>query len=150
MFLAGTAIISENKFSVKGVFMQKTLAEIAADRGFSSEHINKLIHHVASEKKRTWAHTRNVFTGKSKGKQTYADLQLAMLLPEAQLTGHVSNKSGSEKIPCRMQTTPCRCVTCGRKYKRFIFWTGTLPARIRCTECNALLGIKDYCEVFAW
>ncbi len=130
--------------------MQKTLLQIAEERNFTPEHISKVLHHVARQNGKTWTHTRNVFTGKANSKFMSAHILAAMSLPEADLTGRVENKSGSPRILNNAKITPCRCVSCEKHYTREIFWTGTLPARIRCTECNQLMGIKDYCEVFAW
>ncbi len=130
--------------------MQKTLLQIAEERNFTPEHISKVLHHVARQNGKTWTHTRNVFTGKANSKFMSAHILAAMNLPEARLTGRVENKSGNGENLNPNKPTPCRCVTCERLYVREIFWTGTLPARIRCPQCNQLMNIKDYCEVFGW
>lgn len=130
--------------------MEKTLQEIAREQGFTPEHINKLLHHIASKNGRTWTHIRNVFTGKTHSAPITAVLLSGMALPESALVGRVKNKSGGVVIHNDAKPTPCRCVSCEKLYTREIFWTGTLPARVRCTECNQLLGIKDFCEVFGW
>jgi len=123
--------------------MEKTLAEIAVARNFSPLHINKLLHHVASTQRRSWTHVRNVFTGRSNSGPMTACLLEAMDLPEDELQGYVANKSGSPAFMRTTTKTPCRCVTCGKLYTRYIFWTGTLPARLRCNVCKKRFGFND-------
>ena len=72
-------------------------------------------------------------------------------LPPDTMTRRVKQKSNPSPHT-RRRSTPCICQMCeadGKDpyYTRHIFWTGTLPARIRCPKCARSVGLKDYEEV---
>ena len=128
--------------------MEQGLSEMFS--GLGKKEISNIIHHTASETGKTYGSVKNVFTGR---------LNSPSILPV--LIKYLNNpppvpkrvKAPSTPSPrTRRRITQCICQMCEANgkdpyYTRFIFWTGTLPAKIRCPRCARSVGLKDYEEV---
>lgn len=125
------------------------MSEIIA--GKSKKELTNIIHHTAAETGKTYSTVRNVLTGRITSALITEALIRNLGKPSEAMTRRVQqHKNPSLHTPKRK--TPCICQMCeanGREphYTRFVFWTGTLPARIRCPRCAQSLGLRDYEEV---
>jgi len=113
--------------------------------------IANIIHQTAAETGKTYASVRNVLTGRITSAAITEALVRNLGLPPDTMTRRVKQKSNPSPHT-RRRSTPCICQMCeadGKDpyYTRHIFWTGTLPARIRCPKCARSVGLKDYEEV---
>lgn len=106
----------------------------------------QIIHHTAWVLGKPYAQVSAVYHGHHRSAAIEAALRHTMSLQPEQWVGKAPAEPKGPGNP-KAKKTPCKCPTCEKRYTRVLYYTGHLPARIRCGACNRWLGFvaNDVC-----